>query len=322
MIRLLIVLVLALAAADARADETLTVNYFPGPTLGPVFAGIERGAFAKEGLSVTAEPTQGSVAQMTALLTGKCQIAFGGLDDAVAYDVGEGEVPIAARADAIAIMGTDSGSLHLVTAADVTSVEGLKGRTVAVDAKSTGFAFVLYHILALHGLKAGDYTVLSVGSSQKRVAALTQGAAQGLVTFKPVADQLAVKGFHDLVTASDVLPHYQAASILVRRSWAKAHRRALIGFIRAYVASARWFFDPANKDAAIGVLMRSMQLSHDAAEAAYEATPNPGRAIGRIDPAGAAALVRLREQYAEPRKPLGDPRQFYDLSYFRAALQR
>ncbi len=226
------------------------------------------------------------------MLAGKYQIAFSGLDDAIAYDVGEGEVPIAGTADLVAIMGTDSGALHLVTAPEVKRVEDLRGRTVAVDAKNTGFAFVLYHIAALHGLKPGAYSVLSVGSSQKRLEALTQGRAQGAVMFKPVADLLAAKGFNDLLAVSDVLPHYQAAAVLARRGWAKAHRRAVVDFIRIYVAQARRLLDPA-------------------------------AAIGRIDEAGVArSREAARGPIPRPKKPLGSPRKFYDLSYYRAAIGR
>jgi len=322
-IRLLTIAALAAFwAASAPAAEPVHVSYFPGPSIGPLFAGIEDGAFAKAGLAVSAEPTTGSVAQITAMLADKYQIAFSGLDDAIAYDVGEGEVPIAGTADLIAILGTDSGALHLVAAPEVRRVEDLRGRTVAVDARNTGFAFVLYHIAALHGLAPGTYSVLSVGSSQKRLEALTQGKAQGAVMFKPVADRLAARGFNDLLAVSDVLPHYQAAAVLARRGWAKAHRRAVVAFIRVYVSEARRFLDPANREAAIGILMRSMNLSHAAAAAGLAATPNPGRAVGRIDAAGVAAAVTLRETYAEPKKPLGDPRRFYDLSYYRAAAGR
>lgn len=316
---------LALGATASSAQTKIAVSYFPGPAVGPVFAGIESGAFAKAGIAVDAESTAGSVAQITAMLSDKYQIAFGGLDDVIGYDVGQGEVPISQKPDLFAVMGTDSGSLHLVTAPEVTTVEALKGRTLAVDAKTTGFAFVLYRIAALHGLKSGDYQVLSVGSSQKRFEALSSGQAQAAVMFKPVADMLAAKGFHDLMPVSKVFPHYQAAVVFARRSWAAPHRAALIGFIRAYLAATRWFLDPANKEAAIALLIKDTpNLTRAAAEASYAttiATIDAKGPIGTIDPAGVATAVKLREEYGGPKKMLGDARQFYDLSYYRAALK-
>jgi ABC-type nitrate/sulfonate/bicarbonate transport system substrate-binding protein len=319
-------ILLALGAGAGRAQTKIAVSYFPGPGSGAVFAGIERGFFARHGLAVAADATNGSVAQITAMLDDKYQVAFGGLDDVIGYDVGQGEVPIDKKADLFAFMGTDSGSLHLVTASDVKNVEALKGRTVAVDAKTTGFAFVLYRIAALHGLRAGDYAVLSVGGTPKRLEALTQGNAQGAVMFKPAADLLAARGFNDLMAVSDVFPHYQAAVALARRSWAERHRADLEGFIRGYVEATRWFLAPANQDSAIGILMKyTPGLSRDAAESLYEASiavSGGAGPVGRIDPAGVATAVSLREAYGEPRKKLGSARQFYDLSYYQAALKK
>jgi len=314
---------LLVAMFPAHSETRIAVSYFPGTSTGPIFAGIDRGFFAKQGLAINADPTNGSVAQITAILDDRYQIGFGGLDDVIAYDVGQGEVPITQKADLFAFMGTDSGSLHLVTAPDVASVEGLKGRTLAVDAKTTGFAFVLYSIAARHGLKADDYDVLSVGGSQKRFEALSQGRAQAAVMFKPVADQLAAKGFHDLMSISDIFPHYQATVVLARRGWAASHRDALIGFIRGYLNAVRWFLAPANRQAAIALLEKyTPGTSSQAAAGVYAASvavAGAVTAIGRIDPAGVATAVALRQSYGEPKKRLGDPRRFYDLSYYRAA---
>jgi ABC-type nitrate/sulfonate/bicarbonate transport system substrate-binding protein len=315
--------VLLAAMLPARAATNIAISYFPGTGAGPIFAGIDQDFFAREGLAVTAESTNGSVAQISAILGNRYQIGFGGLDDVIAYDAGQGEVPIQQKADLFAFMGTDSGSLHVVTAPDVASVEGLKGRTLAVDAKTTGFAFVLYRIAALHGLKQGDYQLLSVGSSQKRLEALTQGQAQAAVVFKPVADLLAGKGFHDLMPISDVFPHYQAAVVLARRSWAAPHRAALIGFIRGYISATRWFLAPANKDAAIALLAKySPGASPQAVAGVYAASiavNSATSAIDRIDPAGVATAVQLRDAYGTPKKKLGDPRRFYDTRFYRAA---
>ena len=73
------------------------MTYFPGTGAGPIFAGIDQGFFAKEDLAVSAEPTNGSVAQITAILDDRYQIGFGGLDDVIAYDAGQGEVDPATR---------------------------------------------------------------------------------------------------------------------------------------------------------------------------------------------------------------------------------
>ncbi len=310
----------------AQAQTKIEVSYFPGPTTAQLYAGIEKGYFAKEGIAVNPDPTNGSVAQITAILDDKYQIGFGGLDDVIGYDVGQGEVPVKGKPDLFAFMGTDTGSLYVTTAPEVKTIEALRGKTVAVDAKLTGFAFVLYHIAALHGLKPGDYNVLSVGSSQKRFEALSQGQAQAAMLFKPVADQLAAKGFNETLAVSSVMPHYQAAVALARRSWATTHRADLVRFIRAYIAVTRWFLDPNNKGAVIGIMVaHTPGMTPQAAAGSYAVAASAASAtgpIGVIDTKGVTAAVKLRQEYGEPKKKMGDPKQFYDLSYDKAATKQ
>jgi len=53
--------------------------------------------------------------------------------------------------------------------------------------------------------------------------------------------------------------------------------------------------------------------------AASLAVTSATSAIGRIDTAGVATAVKLRDTYGTPKKKLGDRHRFYDLSYYRAA---
>jgi len=43
-------------------------------------------------------------------------------------------------------MGSDSGFLSLVVAPDVKKFADLKGKTLSVDARTTGYAFVLFDV--------------------------------------------------------------------------------------------------------------------------------------------------------------------------------
>ena len=202
----------------------------------------------------------------------------------------------------------------------------MKGKTLAVDAKSTGFAFVLYRIAAMHGVKQSDYSLLAVGSSQKRLDALTGGQAQAALLNRPFdgfAGRFA-KGFNDLVDMHKVFPHYQANIGMARRPWAAQHRDALIGFIRGYVKGSLWLFDPTHKAEAVDLLMKNTQgLSAQQANDIYTTTTSKSTVTSptaKLDPAGVAMVVKLRSAYAEPKKKL-DARNFYDMSYYKAATK-
>ena len=55
-------------------------------------------------------------------------------------------------------MGGDNGFLSLVTQPDIKSYIDPKGKTVSVDAMTTGYAFVLFDLLKRNGLKPAQTT--------------------------------------------------------------------------------------------------------------------------------------------------------------------
>ena len=123
----------------------------------------------------------------------------------------------------------------MIASPDIKKIEDMKGKTLAVDASNTGFAFVLYSALARHELKAGDYDVLAIGSSQARLDAITSGKAQAAGLNRPFDSIALSKGAINLGDMRKLFPHYQASAGFARRAWATQHRDTLIAFIRAYV---------------------------------------------------------------------------------------
>src|SRR5215813_10339284 len=129
--------------AFAQIPSEVTVNVFPGGFNWAIYVAQERGLFENNGIRVKVQATPGSVAQMTGLSEGKFDIAMTAVDNIVAYVEGQGEAPIGPQSEFFAFMGSDSGFLSLVTAPNVKAIADLKGRTLSVDALTTGYAFVL-----------------------------------------------------------------------------------------------------------------------------------------------------------------------------------
>jgi ABC-type nitrate/sulfonate/bicarbonate transport system substrate-binding protein len=313
----------ASARAQAPAPKTIELSHFPG-AIWQVLAAIDQGYFAKEGLAIHLDPVTGSVAQITGMMDGKYDLGLTALDNVIAYDAGQGEAPTQEKPDLVAFMGGEGGSLRVVGSPETKTIESLKGKTLAVDAKSTGFAFVLYKIAAMHGVTPKDYSLVAVGSSQARLDAILSGKAQAAVLNRPFDSLALSKGATDLGLMSKVFPHYQSSVGMARRAWAKAHRDELIGFIRAYVKGSLWIFEPRNKEAAIDLLVKNTpNLPRATAEDIYAATTGAGSVVSPVaalDPAGVKTVVALRSEYGVPKKKL-DARKFYDLSYYKAATK-
>jgi ABC-type nitrate/sulfonate/bicarbonate transport system substrate-binding protein len=314
----------SLFAASAHAQTKLEIASFPTGGTWPIYVGLAQGYFSTEKLDVHLTTIESSTAQIKGMMDGTYDLALTALDNVIAYDAGQGATKLDQNPDLFAFMGGEGGSLRLITAPDVKKVEDLKDRTLAVDAKNTGFAFVLYDIAARHGLKAKDYKLLAVGNSQKRLDALTGGQAQAALLNRPFDAFAEAKGFNNLVSMQDVFPHYQSSVGMARRAWASKHRDALVAFVRAYLTASKWLFDPANKAAAIDILMKNTKgVSAKQAEDIYASTTGAGSVVSptaALDPEGVATVVRLRSAYGEPKRDL-QASDFFDLGYYAAATK-
>ena len=166
----------------------LTVNVFPGGFNWGLYVGRDKGFFADHGIAVEVQGTPNSVTQMTDFSQGKFDIAMTAVDNVVAYVEGQGEAPIGPQGDFMAVMGSDSGFLSLVTSASVARIEGLAGKTLSVDAMTTGYAFVLYEIMRRNGLdKAkGDYQIVRAGGMVQRWNALARAGTRRRCCPRPI----------------------------------------------------------------------------------------------------------------------------------------
>ncbi len=160
-------------AAPASAQTEVKMISFGGGTNVPSWVALDKGFFLKEGLKVTQDVTPGSKEQMIDLMAGKYQFASTAFDNIVAYTEGEGTTKFPDY-DVVAIMGVHSGMNSVVVRPEIKTYADLKGKVVAVDSPTSGYATVFYQIVKeKSGLeKDKDYTTNSVGGTGARVKSL------------------------------------------------------------------------------------------------------------------------------------------------------
>jgi ABC-type nitrate/sulfonate/bicarbonate transport system substrate-binding protein len=304
--------------------QNITVNVFPGGFNWGIYVAQHLGLFERNGIGVEVQETPNSVAQMTALSAGTCDIAMTAVDNIVAYVEGQGEAPIGPQPEFFAFMGSDTGFLSLVARPDIHSIGEFKGRTLSVDAMTTGYAFVLFEILRRNGLDPGDYHVVKVGGMVQRFEALCGGRQDATVLSTPYNILAKAQGLHQLARGIDGLGRYQGNVGATRRSWARTNTDAVIGYIRAYVAAIDWLYDRSHRGEAITILRK--ELPHMTAELAgqtYDELLDPKDGFfrnGEIDIEGLKIVLDLRNRYAKPAGQLGGPEKYFDNAYHRAAL--
>ncbi len=323
----LLIVFAGVASASANGQELpeVTVNIFPGGFNWPSFVAREKGFFERNGIRVTLQATSNSVAQMTGLAEGKFDIAMTAVDNIVAYVEGQGEAPIGPQPEFFAFMGSDSGFLSLVVAPGIKSFGDLRGKTLSVDARTTGYAFVLFEMLARNGLSEGDYAIEKVGGGALRWKALREGKQSGTLLSTPFNILAKQQQFVELAKATKVIGPYQGNVAATRRSWAKENRSKVIAFIRGYVQAIDWLYDKANRDEAIRILQKNLpEMSPGLAQQSYDELLDPQGGFfrnGQVNLEGLRTVLALRSHYADPPKKLADPSKYYDSSYYNSAMR-
>ncbi len=300
---------------------TVTVNVFPGGFNWGVYVGQDKGFFAEAGIAVEVQGTPNSVTQMTDFSLGKFDIAMTAVDNIVAYVEGQGEAPIGPQGDFMAVMGSDSGFLSLVASPSIADIEDLAGKTLSVDAMTTGYAFVLYEIMRRHGLDKdkGAYEIVRAGGMVQRWTALREGQHAATLLSAPYNIIAKNAGFTEFVKATDVIGPYQGNVAAVRRPWARDNRGKIEAYIRGYRRAVAWLYDPRNRTEAVAILRHHLpQMPQAIAEASHSELLDPSRGFFRtceIVRAGLDCVLELRSRYGAPRKQLDDPDKYCDLSF-------
>jgi ABC-type nitrate/sulfonate/bicarbonate transport system substrate-binding protein len=322
----LLVALAGVAAASARAQERrqVTANVFPGGFNWPSFVARDKGFFERNGIRVTLQFTPNSVAQMTGLAEGKFDIAITAVDNIVAYVEGQGEAPIGPQPEFFAFMGSDSGFLNLVVTPDIKNFSDLKGKTLSVDARTTGYAFVLFEMLARNGLDEGDYSIERVGGTVQRWNALRDKKQSGTLLSAPFNLLAREQHFIELAKARKVIGPYQGNVAATRRSWARQNKSSVVAFVRGYVEAIDWLYDKANREEAVRILEKNVpEMSPGLAQQSYGALLDDQDGFarkGRVNFEGLGTVLALRSHYAEPRRKLDDPLKYYDPSYYNSAI--
>jgi ABC-type nitrate/sulfonate/bicarbonate transport system substrate-binding protein len=299
----------------------LRVIAFPGAPNLPTFAALTKGFFEEESLAVDLTLTPSSVVQAERTAAGEFDIVFTAFDNVVAY--GEGQGAASVDPDYVVIMGATQLELGLVTQPDVRTMGDLKGRTIALDALSTGFAFVLYEMLRRAGLQSDDVRYVAVGATPQRWQSVKSGEHAGTLTIEPFTSIARQAGFNVLCRSTDIFDTYQGGCIAAHRPFAEANPATVKAFIRAYRKGLDWVFDPANAEEARTILRERMpEIQPGAIGAVMASVLSPRSGLtpnGEVLIDGMREVLALRSRYGQGGRMLGEPGKYLDLSYLNAA---
>lgn len=308
-------------SAPPPAPVTLRVNVFPGASNLPILVGLDRGIFAKYGLTIELQNTPNSDQQRAGLAKGVFEIAHAAVDNAVA-------MVEMAKEDVAIVLGGDGSMNEFYVRPEIRSLADIRGKTLVVDAPNTAYALVAKKILKNNGLVEGrDYKLAPVGGTPSRIGAMADNPENVAGMLNPPWSFIAQgRGLKALGRSIDLFGPYQASGAFVMRKWAAANGDALERYIAAYVEATRIAMNPANRAAVIGTLATRLKLEPGVAARTYDQLMIPRFGMApdaRVDMEGFRNVLALRAEIEGQWGGRPPPAERYlDLSYYDRALKR
>jgi len=308
---------------DSRASEPMRVrvSVFNGAWNLPIWIAQTQRFFEAMNLDVQVLLTKSSGALMQSLYAGDVEIALAGADNFLAYEEGLGEVEIDKDDELRLVLGGDNGFLKLVARAPYRRVAQLRGKSIGVDALTTGFAFVVREILQRNAVDEASVNWLPIGGTETRYAALLDQRCDATLLRLPY-DLLAQAAGATILAGGEELGPYQGTVGAARKRWAEEHREQLVAFLRGYARGLGWCVERTNRPAAIAELQTRLSIADEVLAAAVLdelVAPAGLQRDMQIDRAGLATVVALRERYGSARRPLRDADRYVDETYLRSA---
>ncbi len=308
---LLAVIIAALAAASGFAQETIRIGVPLFPTVSfPAFIAHEKGFFEKYGLKaeiirINSEPTT-----YQALISGDIDVTSGAPTGLVQSNL-QG-VPM------VSLGSWDNlVSYTMVSKERIEDLSQLKGKKIGINRLGGKSSLILRVMLEDAGLNTTkDVTLLQLGGSQERLAALLRGgidAAPVDFAFEPKMKQL---GFN-LVPGKKT--PFMNGPMVVKAASVQANRDKWVRFVRAYMEATHYL--TTNKQGSLETLRRSIGLEEkETLDHAYEQMR--ARADVQLIPSDAAVnnLIKMMT-YVDKRAATVDKAKLADYSIAKELIQ-
>ena len=294
-------LLVAVTALGPRAQAAQKVI---GGTLGgqaplwPFYIAVDKGFLAAEGIDLEINFAQNGSAILQQLTGGSLDVVISvGLTEAMqAIDKG---APLAV----IRIIGRTAPYV-LIAKPAIGAISDLKGKTISIGGPTDITNIYFTRMMLANGFKDGDYETISAGVAAARLAALEAGVADAALVLPPLNFHAAKSGFRTIGLSFDYVKDIPFTAAVVGRAWAGAHPALVRGILAATDKSVAWFDDPANRAAAIDVLVKVGKATPEDAEASYDFL----RRIDYFEPGDQVSRAGLKDLLAaETERHLVDP---------------
>ncbi len=265
-------LVLAAAAsgvAPAVAEPVkIHISWAAVPAhLTPLLPLAPKDVYRHYGQSYTIEPTHvaGSGPALQALAAGELQIA-GASPQALVLGITRAQLDLQVVAQLMSqgVKGYPHTQFY-GRKGEFKSVDDLKGRTIAINARGSTMDAAVRAIMGQRGWQDGrDYQLVEVrfGAMIAAIESKRVDAGPLLEPFNLIAD---AKGdLAPVFSTADALGGTQTLQYFARADWIAKNRAALVDFFEDHLRYRRWLMDPANREQALKIVATASKQPVDA----------------------------------------------------------
>ena len=305
---LIVIVLLALVFARATpAQERMRIAWAGStPSNTPIWVADQKGFFKRNGLQAEVIAISASTIVIQALLTGE-----------VDFIIAPSATLVTSRlAGADTIMVSTNLPLfidHIVSLADITSVEQLKGKIGGVNRLGTTSDMTLRLALRRFGIDPEkDTKIIATGENPQRLAALSRNITQFTLLGEPLVREAEKMGFRDLIDIGTLKIPYHVNAVVTREKTVKERRPFVAKVVRAFTEALH--FIKTNKEETKALIGKNLKSNDpEGLERAYRAYNG---AFPEVPYPNAEGVKTLLDDIAPrtPKAATADAKSFVDMS--------
>jgi NitT/TauT family transport system substrate-binding protein len=273
----------------------------------PLWVAQEKGFLAKQGLLVEPIFFGAGPPAMQALVAGDLDIVVTSAPNVVNPRLG--------GVDAVMILSIIPTFIdHIISAANITSPEQLKGKIGSVNRFGSISEMGLRLSLRRLGIDPEkDVQIVPAGGNPERLAAISKGIAQFTIMNEPFIKEAERLGFRDLVNMATLKIPLHGNGIVTREAIIKAKRPVVAKFARAITEAIHYI--KADKETTKAIIGKYTRFTDpEGLERTYKNYTAVLLDVPYADPVGIKTL--LDDMAAKnPKAAAADPKSFVDASF-------
>jgi len=239
----------------------------------PVYVTEAKGFFKDEGLDVLLVLFNAGATNLQALIGGDVQI----MGSAFVETVGGH----AAGIDVKNFWGVcNLMPFQLYSQPDFKSMKQAKGKRFAISRFGSLTDFLTRATLRHFGVDEKEVTILQIGSTPARFAALAAKGVDASVVWFPVTEIAKSQGFNKLLDLKEIFPEWPYETFAARESYLSKEKDQVAKFLRAYQKGVRYTRD--NKNDAVNIMKKYVKMDPSYAPAGYDEYRNSFPLNGQI----------------------------------------